>query len=115
MRLDILRALIFPVLLSLATVLLGFGPAAALAAEPSVSSEEVIQPLSEKDAAAMKAAQDCAIPRKKKDVLMIGDSISIGYTKAMYCQPDFEVIHNNENARSTWVGRGMVHDWLSMK
>lgn len=52
--------------------------------------------------------------QNRKKVLIIGDSISIGYTpfvkKSLSCKAD--VFHNKGNAQHTGTGKEMLEEWL---
>jgi len=53
---------------------------------------------------------------ERPDILIIGDSISLGYTPAVRMNlPDYDVIHNDCNARSTRNGVLYLDDWLDKR
>lgn len=52
----------------------------------------------------------------KEDVLIIGDSISIGYTPTVQRElQQFEVLHNRCNARNSTNGVALVDQWLAQR
>lgn len=52
----------------------------------------------------------------KDDILIIGDSISIGYTPTVQAAlPQFEVMHNYCNGRSSANGAAHVDQWLNQR
>ena len=58
-----------------------------------------------------------AFKAKKKNVLIIGDSISIGYTPFVQesLKGKAEVIHNPKNAQHTGNGLEKIHSWIGDK
>lgn len=51
---------------------------------------------------------------KTKDILVIGDSISIGYTPTIgKLMPDYRVVHSRGNARNSFYAANNAQTWLN--